>query len=880
MIGHTISHYKITEKLGEGGMGVVYKAEDTKLDRPVALKFLAPHLLRDDEARKRFEREAKAAARLDHPNICTVYEIDEAEGRTFIVMAFLEGRPLGAKIKEGPLKLPEALSVAMQMAEGLEAAHEKGITHRDIKPDNLMLMAGSRGLVKVMDFGLAQLAGGSKFTREGTTLGTMTYMSPEQAAGAETDSRTDIWSLGVVLYEMVAGQPPFRGDYDQVVVYSLMNEDPEPLTAVRTGVPRELERIVNKCLAKEAGERYQRVDELLVDLRGLQKEQQADAATHARPAHAPGPPPPAHRTSWLLAWAAVVMALALAAGAFLGLFESEKPVAQEPLRAVPFTTYPGREIDPDFSPDGEQVVFSWDGENQDSRDIYVKRLESDTPVRLTSHAASDRSPAWSPDGRWIAFQRREDGQGSVLLIPSIGGPERKLTDLDSAAEFGSKMAWLPDSTGLIVPDGRPLSIFVVSIETGERRELVAAPDVRFLRHNVVLSPDGQTLAFTGGEFSNRRMQLLDLGADFEPIAPPRMMGSAGLGRTSPLAWSPDGSSLIVGTVRGLTGELGRVSIADPDRIQPLAFAGPGSYWAAVSARANRLVFGRNHRDWNLGVLRKSAAEPELWEIGSFPSSTRLESGPQFSPDGKQLVFESDRSGNLGIWISQADGSGAKELWVVDGVASGMPRWSPDGRRVAFDTTAGGNFNIQVISSSGGSPLPVTDDSTKEQIPSWSVDGNWVYFSSNRSGRPEIFRISATGGEPEQITEGGGVIPFESPDGRFVYFLERGLNSAGSSPLWKVPTGGGEKSLVLERVWARNYALSRRGVYFIEPPSEQSEPYAFKLLDSASGDIQTLAMLPPGVVPGHSLTVSPDEQTIVYTYTAASDTDLMLVENFR
>ena len=294
MIGHTISHYKITEKLGEGGMGVVYKAEDTKLDRPVALKFLAPHLLRDDEARKRFEREAKAAARLDHPNICTVYEIDEAEGRTFIVMAFLEGRPLSERIKEGPLKLPEALSVAGQTAEGLEAAHEKGITHRDIKPDNLMLMAGSRGLVKVMDFGLAQLAGGSKFTREGTTLGTMTYMSPEQAEGAETDSRTDIWSLGVVLYEMVAGQPPFRGDYDQVVVYSLMNETPEPLTAVRTGVPQELERIVNKCLAKQPASRYQGVNDLLVDLRELQKEQQADAATRARPA--PPPTPQSHRT--------------------------------------------------------------------------------------------------------------------------------------------------------------------------------------------------------------------------------------------------------------------------------------------------------------------------------------------------------------------------------------------------------------------------------------------------------------------------------------------------------------------------------------------------------------------------------------------------------
>ena len=312
MIGHTISHYKITEKLGEGGMGVVYKAEDTKLDRPVALKFLAPHLLRDDEARKRFEREAKAAARLDHPNICTVYEIDEAEGRTFIVMAFLEGRPLSVRIKEGPLKLPEALSVAMQMAEGLEAAHEKGITHRDIKPDNLMLMAGSRGLVKVMDFGLAQLAGGSKFTREGTTLGTMTYMSPEQAAGAETDSRTDIWSLGVVLYEMVAGQPPFRGDYDQVIVYSLMNEDPEPLTAVRTGVPKELERVVNKCLAKEVGERYQGVDELLVDLRGLQRKQQIEAATRTRTAGAAAPHVLRRR---LYAFAAVLGAALLVAGA-------------------------------------------------------------------------------------------------------------------------------------------------------------------------------------------------------------------------------------------------------------------------------------------------------------------------------------------------------------------------------------------------------------------------------------------------------------------------------------------------------------------------------------------------------------------------------------
>ena len=269
MIGKTISHYKILAKLGEGGMGVVYKAEDTKLKRIVALKFLSAIALGGEE-KSRFLREAQAAAALNHPNICTIYEVDEADGQMFIAMEFIEGQSLREKIEVGPLKIEEAIKLATQIADGLQAAHEKGITHRDIKSANIMIT--EKNQVKIMDFGLAKLArGGTMLTKEGMTLGTAAYMSPEQARGEVVDHRTDIWSLGVVLYEMISGRLPFRGEYEQAMMYSILNEDPQPLTALRTGLPMELERIANKTLAKKAEERYQHMDEMLVDLRALEK---------------------------------------------------------------------------------------------------------------------------------------------------------------------------------------------------------------------------------------------------------------------------------------------------------------------------------------------------------------------------------------------------------------------------------------------------------------------------------------------------------------------------------------------------------------------------------------------------------------------------------
>jgi serine/threonine protein kinase/Tfp pilus assembly protein PilF len=270
MIGKTISHYKIIEKLGEGGMGVVYKAQDLKLDRFVALKFLPPHIGADEEEKKRFIHEAKAASKLDHNNICTVHEIDETEDKQmFISMACYEGETLKKRIEKGPLKLEEALDIAIQVSEGLNKAHGKGIIHRDIKPANIFLT--SDGVAKILDFGLAKLAGRTKLTKTRTTLGTVAYMSPEQTRSEEIDHRTDIWSLGVVLYEMITGQLPFKGDYEQAVVYSILNETPQPLTSLKKELPHEMERIVNKCLDKDPDKRYQKASEIIDDLNSLQK---------------------------------------------------------------------------------------------------------------------------------------------------------------------------------------------------------------------------------------------------------------------------------------------------------------------------------------------------------------------------------------------------------------------------------------------------------------------------------------------------------------------------------------------------------------------------------------------------------------------------------
>ncbi len=354
MIGKTISHYRILEKLGEGGMGIVYKAEDTKLKRTVALKFLPSSIMASEAEKTRFVHEAQAAAALDHPNICTIHEIDEADGQLFIAMAYVEGQSLKEKIESGPVKLDETLNIAMQVADGLQAAHEKKITHRDIKPANIMITP--KGQIKIMDFGLAKLPDSSLLTDEKTTMGTVAYMSPEQARGKKLDHRTDLWSFGVVLYEMLAGDLPFRGDHPQVVIYSIINETPEPIIPPGSGrpdIPQEMEAIINKLLAKNPTARYQSASAVLADLRPMAKARDLDFKTDTPLKTAASP-----SYKRLLRYGAIAILLAAPALAVWRFFISQ-PQAIDSLAVLPFTNL-SPNPNADYLSDGitESLIFS------------------------------------------------------------------------------------------------------------------------------------------------------------------------------------------------------------------------------------------------------------------------------------------------------------------------------------------------------------------------------------------------------------------------------------------------------------------------------------------------------------------------------------------
>ena len=653
MTGQTISHYRIGEKLGEGGMGVVYKAEDTKLERAVALKFLSPLLVQDAEVRKRFEREAKAAAALSHPNVCTVHEIDEANGRMFIAMEFVEGDSLDKKIEPGPLKLEEALGVAGQIAKGLEAAHKKKIYHRDIKPQNVMV--GEDGHVTVMDFGLAQLADRSRLTRDDTTLGTVTYMSPEQTEGAGTDHHTDIWSLGVVLYEMITGRQPFRGDYEQAVMYSILNERPEPITALRTGVPLELERVTNKCLAKKTEERYQAAADLIVDLQAV-----TGASVGAARAIPVAPDSAPRRTH---PWPALAAAAALLVVGVSWLHFTE-PEPKRPVRKFTLTPegFQSSEARPAISPNGEYIVYS---AGTPEMSLWVRPLDLETPRRLEGTEGA-RRPFWSPDSEFIGFA----AAGSLKRAPVSGGPTGDICRLPGGSRFFLG-AWRPDGESIVFASQSPTRLFEVSARGGEPRltvsraaseEAVWASSPQFLSDRILLYRVGTP--FLGESLVARDMET---GEEQKWPVP-----------AGAFAYSPTGHILYQPHSR-FTGDLWAL----PFSSEPMGPSGPpfpiasNAGWPSVADEAV-LVYRQEGapQTFRVRIVDRSGAE-----IDDTDRRWRLGSTPAFSPNGKRLIVSVSNTDSQDIWLYNLINRNWTRL-AGDPSTEIFPVWAPDGERVS------------------------------------------------------------------------------------------------------------------------------------------------------------------------------------------------------
>ena len=888
-IGDKLGPYEVLAPLGAGGMGEVYRARDSRLGRIVAIKVL-PEAKSDPDRKRRFLEEAKAASAINHPHIAALYDISSDGDVEFLVMEYVDGVSLHQSIASGKVTPALALKYGIEIAGALASAHRIGIVHRDVKPGNIMISTG--GAVKILDFGLAKLAPqppahnqstqtldhGAFQTMAGAIVGTAAYMSPEQGSGGIVDHRSDIFSFGVVLYEMLTGRQAFTGKSAMEILSAVLKEEPKPVRTIRPDVPVALDRVVRRCLRKDPARRFQCIDDARIELTDI-----AEGSA--------GDDPPAVTVAPLgrmALWLPLAAALLLAVAWFVFLRDR----GGEPLSAVPLTSYPGSERYATFSPDGRQVAFSWDGEKQDNFDIYIKVIGSGAPLRITNDPAPDFFPAWSPDGRWIAFLRlKADNKALVMMAPALGGTERRVAEIEVYGQVSyvpsvdpPRIAWSPDAEQLAIVDregpGRPFGLFSLAVDTGEKRRLTLPPE-GFKDAGPAAAPDGSSLVFTrtSNNIGVGDLYLLPVSKDFQPAGEARRLTFDNAQNGHP-AWTADGREVVFSSPRaGGTVALWRLKTGRQSEPQRVPSVGEDALFPAVSRQLNRMIYTKYAIDSN--IWRVEAAEQLKADDGfsgvPLVASSRQDVMPQYSPDGRHVTFASDRTGFFEIWVCDADGANAVQLTSLKGV-NFYPSWSPDGQRIAFQSTAGGPANLYLINAGGGKPRNLRQSG---YWPRFSHDGQWIYFTSSRTGRPEIWRMPAQGGDATQFTHDGGFLPIESPDGKFLYFM----HDAATGPLYRVPAVGGKETQVTGLIAARGYAVTDTGVYAFVPPKVAPATDYYEI--NRNHTLEFFALTGGSQVIAHvrrplqlGITLSPDGKSLLYPQIDSLVEDLMLVENFR
>src|SRR6266540_1423329 len=782
--GQTISHYRILSLLGEGGMGTVYLAEDTKLHRNVSLKFLSANFMQDQERLRRFEQEARAISALNHPNTLTIHEISETDGQRFIATEFIEGQTLRERLRSG-VDIDEALDIAVQVASALAAAHRVNIVHRDIKPENIIIRKDD-GLVKVLDFGLAKVTQPIRTgtnselatevianTSPGVVMGTVAYMSPEQAHGDAVDERTDIWSLGVVLYEMVAGCTPFVAATSNEIISTILSKEPTPLLARYSRlIPERLEEIVQKALTKNRDERYQTSKDLLIDLKRLkqslelkagiersasseangggQLERAGDRAVTSAADSGPAALRTGYRHSVSSAEyivseikqhkqsAAIVFALFLVATAGLafglykvGIRNKGKPSADFQTIKMSRLTNTGNVKGAIISPDSKYVAYVIDDAGRQS--LWVRHISTSSIVQTVPPAEAEYyGITFSPDGGYVYYDKQDKNGliGVLHQVPVLGSNSRRvLEDIDGPIAFS--------------PDGKQIAFVRLTLK-GEGYLMVANSD----------------------------------GSDVRILAT-RKVPSNFNGRP---AWSPDGGVIFCpGRNRDASGQYAnvvKVRVADGTEEQFTSQRWQGVQEVAWLRDGGGLLVNANTQIWHLSY-------PE-GEARKVTNDSNNYSGVSVSADSSVMVTTQTNSLSS-IWVMASDGANRSAEEVTTRTGNEGPVWTADGK-IIYASNANGNWDLWVMDADGGNRKQLTLNAGQNGYPSVSADGQYVVFVSNQTGFFHVWRMDKDGSNLKQMTKGGGeASPDCAPDGRWVVYVSR---DQIKPTLWKIPLDGG------------------------------------------------------------------------------------------